>query len=143
MEEGKVLAIDYGKRRIGLSTGDLALKVAFPQGIIENKGLGFVIESLSDFCAKNNVKTIVLGLPLDTREGVEENSMTAQVRAFAYELKKSLSNCEVKLFDEAFSSYEAEEMLHEAQKNAGKRKFYKDEFAAKIILERFFDSLEK
>ncbi len=63
MKKGKVLAIDYGSKRIGIATGDLELKMAFPRDIIKNKG--GILKEILDLVNELDVKLIVIGFPLN------------------------------------------------------------------------------
>ena len=62
MNKGKVLAIDYGTKRVGIATGDLELKMAFPRTILNNKGNLFndILELVNDL----GVKLIMFNEPL-------------------------------------------------------------------------------
>ncbi|MFA6917504.1 MAG: Holliday junction resolvase RuvX [Candidatus Gracilibacteria bacterium] len=150
MQKGKILALDYGKKRIGLASGDLSLKIASPQGIIDNKNLDFAVTGILDFCRKWEVKTIVVGLPISMDED-KENEMSKSVRKFEQILKEVLSkskeeefqSIEVLLFDERLSSFEADSLMSDAGKTTRDKKEYRDTYAACIILQRFFDSLGK
>ena len=150
MHKGKVLALDYGKKRIGLASGDLGLRIASPQGVFESKNLDFAIGRILDFCVKWEVKKIVVGLPVSMDDG-KENLMSETVRHFEQILKEALSkskeeelrNIEVLLFDERLSSFEADKLMIDAGKTTRDKKEYRDCYAACVILQRFFDSLGK
>lgn len=136
----KVLALDYGKKRIGLASGDTETKISFPQSIIENKGGDFVISEIIKFCEEWSVGLIVVGLPLNMDNDEEDNEMMKEVRFFVKKLKDSIE-VNVELFDERLSSFEAEEIMRADGKNTKDQKEHKDAFAAQIILQRYFDSL--
>ena len=59
----KVLAIDYGKRRIGLALGDTNLRIAVPIGSIENRNQK-TFEEISQKVREHGISIILLGLPL-------------------------------------------------------------------------------
>lgn len=141
MQKGKVLALDYGKKRIGCASGDMSLKIAVPHGIIENKNLNFVISKILDFCNEWKVKMIVVGLPV-SMDG-NDSHITKCVREFVDKLKESISWVEVKLFDERLTSFEADNLMKSAGKTTKDKKEYRDCYAACVILQRFFDSIEK
>lgn len=150
MQKGKVLALDYGSRRVGLAGGDFGLKIASPYGVVENKGFDFVAEKILRFCIGWNVGTIVVGLPV-SMNGDDGNEMSRNVQHFVKRLKsvlskaenKSLQNIEIRLFDERLSSFEADGLMANAGKSTKDKKKCRDCYAACIILQRFFDSLEK
>ena len=137
----KVLAIDYGRKRIGFASGDSVNKIAFPCSVIENKNFAYVSKEISDFCRKWEVKLIVVGMPYNM-EGEGENKMTGEIQALVKKLKRVLQGVELAVFDERLSSFEADEVMRKAGKSTRENKDYQDAFAAQIILQRFFDTLE-
>lgn len=149
-QKGKVLALDYGKSRIGLATGDLSLKIATPRDVISAKNIDFAISNILDFCIKWEVKIIVVGLPLSMSEKQSEE-MEKSVRYFVEKIEKNidlsenenLRNIEIILFDERLSSFEADDMMRSAGKKDCDRRKYRDSYAASVILQRFFDSIQK
>ena len=141
MKGKKDLALDYGKKRIGIAGGDTEVCLASPRGIIENKGSDFVIGELRKMCDEWEVGLIVIGLPLDM-DGDSDNHMMTAVKAFVVELKENL-DVDVRLFDERLSTFEAKELMQSMEESGGLvEKSHKDSLAAQIILQRFFDSDE-
>lgn len=136
MKKGKVLAIDYGSKRIGVASGDLEVKIAFPRIVIENKSMGSVMEKLLRICKELDVKMIVIGLPLRIEEEQKENKIMQGVRIFAKKLKNTLKDVEIVLIDERLSSFEADELMRQYNLTGPD-----DLYAAQIILQRFFDGL--
>jgi putative holliday junction resolvase len=138
MKKAKVLAIDYGTKRVGLASGNFSLKIASPKGILQNKGKNLFLEII-DFCREWEVDLIVVGLPLNMREDQEENEMIRNVNYFVKKLKENLEETddlkeiEIELFDERLSSFEADSLKGDAQ--------HKDDFAAQVILQRYFDQV--
>lgn len=133
MEKGKVLSIDYGEKRIGLASGDLEHRIAFPRDIIENKG--DALKRILDLCEKLDVKIIVIGLPLNMDEDCAENPVMKKVRKFVDELRSAVKGfgIQVELFDERLSSFEAKELTSGMVDRV-------DAHAAQIILQRYFDN---
>ncbi len=134
MKKGKVLAIDYGTKRVGIATGDLELKMAFPRTIIKNKGDLF--HDILDFVNELDVKLIVIGLPLNMEEGHKENPIMKDVVKLVEKLEKE--GLQVETVDERLSSFEAEGLTKPPKKGYNRRL---DAHAAQIILQRYFDNL--
>lgn len=128
------LAIDYGLKRIGLASGASGGKIAFPRGIILNKGMKYVLGELAGICKEHEIDVIVLGLPLNMDHEDEMNEMTNNVRYFGNKLKEGLPDVELEYFDERLSSHEAGDLM-KREGVVG----HKDEYAAMVILQRFFD----
>jgi len=139
MTKGKVLALDYGKKRIGVASGDTETKIAFPRGVIDNKGFPYVFAELKKLSSELNFKSIILGLPLDMEDG-KETEMEREVRRFSAKLSEYF---EVTLFDERLSSFEADELMRSSDKTTRDKKTHRDAFAAQVILQHFFDSMQK
>ncbi len=135
----KVLSLDYGKKRVGVASGDTEFGIAFPRMVIENKGLSGLIEKIKDICDELGVSKIVVGLPLNMDREEKDNEMVVEVRYFVKELREGLVEVEVEFFDERLSSFEANKLLDDVKKHSRKLSLGKDAYAAQIILQRFFD----
>ncbi len=130
----KILSIDFGLKRVGLAVGDTDLKIAVPKGTIPNDER--LIDKLKKIVEENKVKKIVLGLPL-TPSG-KEGQRAKLVREFAQNLKRSLPEIEIVLWDERYTTIEAQNRLKELPSK--KRKEMIDAVSAQVILEEFLMS---
>ena len=103
-----MLAIDYGSRRIGLAVSDAEGSFAFPAGFLERRGEPQDLAALRELAVARGVVQIVVGLPIhmDGREGPEARA----ARAFAAALGRA-TGLEVRMFDERWTSREAERAL--------------------------------
>lgn len=142
MNKGKVLALDYGKKRIGVASGDLEMKIAFPRQIIENRGIDYVIDSVLTLCEKLGASMLIVGLPLNMQDEQMENAIMKDVKIFVDAFRKAAGDkIEVSFFDERLSSFEAQSLATDAKKPAKGEKLLVDAYAAQIILQRYFDKL--
>jgi len=109
---GAVLAVDYGARRIGLAISDPDGVFAFPAGYLERSGSEGHLAALREIVEARGVVQIVVGLPIhmNGREGPEARA----ARAFAEALGRE-TNRTVHLFDERWTSREAERVLRASQ----------------------------
>jgi len=137
----KVLALDYGTKRVGVATGEADFRIAFPRAVIENKGVEGLIEEINRLCEELEVDTIVVGLPLNMDEEHEENEMMQEVRYFVKELREKVEGIDVELFDERLSTFEGKDLMRDAKNKSGKEELGRDAYAAQVILQRFFDKL--
>jgi len=135
-EKGKVLAIDYGKKRIGVASGDIEVGIAFPRVVIQNKSIQYVLAEIQKLCRELDVKMIVIGLPLSMQEDQKENRIMKDVKTFVKILEDNLK-LKVVLFDERLSSFEAEQLMSEYKIEGPD-----DLYAAQIILQRFFNKIK-
>lgn len=137
-QAGLVLAFDYGRRRIGVASGNTLRRSASPLGAIANTAGGPAWSAVDSLIREWQPDLIVVGLPYNA-DG-SESAMSAQVRAFAGELERRYA-LPVRMVDERYSSLEAESLLKaERESGARKRRVTKtdvDAAAACVILERW------
>lgn len=135
-KEERILAIDYGLKRVGLAMTDPLQILAYPFKTIPNDA-GFW-SNLKSIVAENNVKSIVLGYPLNSDGSRSE--MTAVVEEFRLALEKNL-NLTVILHDERYTSEMAKENVIKSVTSRKKRrdKGLIDQNAAAIMLREYLD----
>lgn len=132
--KGKVLAIDYGTRRVGLAVSDRDRRIALPYRTLHvDKNL---ITTLKEIVEREEVVEVVVGLPLGLRG--QETPRTQEVRAFVSLLERALP-CPIHLIDERLTSLEAERRLREAGTRPSRNKGRIDQVAAMLILESFLE----
>lgn len=136
----KFLGIDYGRKRIGLALAYLELKIAFPEAVIENKGEKFVIAALGDFCQKEKVVKIIVGMPYSLgssfNQGQKNTSVwQKEVEKFAKTLKKKIK-IPVILEDERLST----KIIRSYKKSLKTKVDYpEDAISAAVILQNYLD----
>ena len=137
MSVSRLLGIDYGSKRIGLSVSDPDRKFAFPLTTYERRSPEQDAAYFRALVAEEAIGQIVLGLPvhLDGREGQK----AAEVRAFGVWLAET-TGLPVIYFDERFTTVEAESALWEAGLSHQKRKDRRDRVAAQILLQTYLDA---
>lgn len=128
---GRVLAIDYGRKRCGVAVSD-------PLRICAN-GLPTVrscdlMAFLKDYCARETVDCIVVGLPLTLRG--EPSESNRYITPFLNQLSREMPEMRVERFDERFTSAIAhrEMALAGLKKSRREEKALADKTAAVIIL---------
>src|SRR5437899_1559163 len=130
----RILAIDYGDRRIGLAISDEMGMIARPLATIERVPKQKSFARIAQYVSELQVERVVVGLPL--RLDGTAGDAAARVEKFIEALRKELA-CKVVSWDERLTSFEAEERMRAAGLNAAKRHSRIDEFAAMIILEDY------
>ena len=133
----KILGIDYGERRIGISISDPLQIIATPLKVIDVKKNNQFIDEIKTISIENNVETIVVGLPL-TLKGTH-SKQTEKTKLFIENIKKKI-NVSVKMIDERLTSLEAEKILIQKGIKTGHNKEKIDLTAAVIILQEYLDS---
>ena len=134
----RILAIDYGKKRIGLALSDPLLTFAYAFRTIPNDSN--LYDELAEVIQEKEVSKIILGLPL--KESGESYDLTGTVKKFKETLEKKFS-LEVILKDERYSSSVAKDMIIESvtKKKKRKDKGALDRSAAAVILQDYLNEL--
>jgi len=104
----RILAVDLGRKRIGLAISDERGAIAFPAGMIESRGRKKDLAALRALIAEKEIGGAVIGLPLhmDGRRGDEAEAALAFARALA-----ASTGIPVDTLDERWTSLEAERIL--------------------------------
>lgn len=138
---GRILAIDYGQKRLGLALSDPLRVTAQPFATWRRSNRRKDLARLRDLCAEHGVALILVGLPMHL-EGAN-SAMAAEASRFA-ELVRAETGKPVELVDERLSSWEAEHALSEnsgAKSRSRERKRRElDEVAAAVILRDYLQS---
>ncbi len=146
---GVILAIDYGKKRLGLALSDEHGVTSRPFAVWTRANRRRDLGRLRELVRQEGVRRIVVGLPLHL-DGTP-SAMSEEAKSFALRVEKALG-LPVELMDERLSSWEAQE-THSATNSkqrardgssghAGKsRKTPLDDIAAAIILRDYLDRL--
>ncbi len=130
----RVLAIDFGGKRIGVAVGETDHKVATPRPQIEATGtLRLDASNIFALAMKEETTTVIIGTPMN---GDEETKMSRICRMLGAEIEKLGGT--VEYVDESLTSVQAEEALKNQQWTAATVKKHLDSEAACQILERYF-----
>jgi putative Holliday junction resolvase len=134
---GRVLAIDYGKKRTGLAVTDpLKIIATALETVLTNDLLAY----LKNYASSEPVEQIVLGLPVNLNS--QDTDITADVRKFADVLRLNFPEIPVHFYDERFTSKMAlQSMIDSGTKKKDRReKGNLDKISAVIILQSFLSS---
>jgi putative Holliday junction resolvase len=148
-----ILAVDYGRARIGLALADSEARIARPLSTMERVNRNEDMRRLRELVREHGVKQIVVGLPL--RLDGTRGEMAEEVERFAQRVRKQIG-VPVELVDERLTSWEAERLLEEVQgrlihdeKLPGSRKpktasarMTVDAVAASVILKEYLEQQE-
>ena len=134
----KVLAIDFGMKRIGLAVGNTELQTASPLPPIIRKNSKQAIVEIKQWIYEYEIEQIAMGYPLHM-DGTA-SGITEQVEHFTRRLQKSVGDSiGITFIDERLSSFEAEETLKPIHHDYKKRKKHLDSMSALILLKRFME----
>jgi putative Holliday junction resolvase len=147
---GVILAIDYGRKRMGLALSDEFCVTARPYATWTRINRRRDLARLRELVRQENIRRIIVGLPLHLNGSPSE--MSEEARSFAARVEKALG-LPVEMVDERLSSWEAHETLV-ATASSGKRgrrdstgrdgtrkKAPLDDIAAAIFLRDYLDHM--
>ncbi len=134
--KGRILAIDFGTKRIGLAVSD-ALGIT-AQGIptLERTNLADALRHIQQLAEEYSAELVLLGNPLSHRGS--DTAMSERVASFAEKLRHRLK-CPVELVDERLTSAEANRVLRESGISIEKRRGARDRMAATLLLQAYLD----
>lgn len=134
----RILALDLGKKRIGLALSD-PLRIT-AQGLpnLERTNKRADLEALSELVREHEVGMILMGNPINMRGA--EGRQSGWVREFAGAIESRLG-IPVRLWDERLTSVEAGRVLRASGISIEKRAAAVDRLSAVILLQSYLDSL--
>ncbi|HEY6828375.1 MAG TPA: Holliday junction resolvase RuvX [Gemmatimonadaceae bacterium] len=133
-ERGRLLAIDYGERRVGLAISDPTGTIASPAGVIVRRtGKRPPIAEIVRRAEALEARGFVVGLPLDG-DG-NETPRSIETRSLAGELSRR-TGLSVELVDERYTTAAALRAVHEMGGSTRGRKGDVDALAAAVLLQQ-------
>ena len=135
---GRIIAIDYGRKRTGLAVTDTMKIIANGLDTLPSGG---VVDFLKGYVSRAEVELFVVGQPKQMNNEPSENMRHVEV--FVKQLRKAIPDIPVEYFDERFTSV----MAHQAMIDGGLRKKKRqdkalvDEISAVIILQGYLEKL--
>jgi len=135
---GRVLAIDYGQKRIGIAVTD-ELKIS--ANGLDTVHVRDIHQFVKDYVAQNDVDTFVVGLPITLDNKPSES--TPFVENFVSWLKNTFPDKKLVRIDERFTSQMAFQTMIDSgiSKKARKNKELIDKISATIILQSYLSSI--
>jgi putative Holliday junction resolvase len=134
---GRILAIDYGRKRTGIAVTDALQLIAGGLTTVETHRL---YDFLVDYTRREEVERIVVGLPKQMNGEDSENMK--YITPFVNRWRKTMLDIPMEFFDERFTSVLAHRTMLEAglRKKARQDKALVDEISATIILQGWMES---
>ena len=134
---GRILAIDYGKKRTGIAVTDELQIIASGLTTVDTSSL---LAFLKDYVIKENVELLIVGEPKQMDYTASESE--ALIQPFLVKLEKQFPNIPIKRVDERFTSKMAFQSMIDSglKKNQRKNKALIDEISATLILQSYLYS---
>lgn len=134
--EGRVLALDYGKRRIGLAISDELGLTAQGLETLERTNIREDLTRLAALAQEKSVRLILMGDPI--RLSGAAGTHAEEVRRFARRLEQR-TGLPVRFWDERLTTVEANRLLREAGAGWRERRQAVDRLSAVLLLESYLD----
>jgi putative Holliday junction resolvase len=137
---GRIVAIDYGKKRVGIAATDELRIAANPLDTLQPAA---ALDFLHRYAAAQKVDVVVVGLPINLNGQPAEAAAGAAM--FAAQIQKLLPDVRVETFDERFTSRLAQRAIMEAgvHKMARRNKELVDKVSACIMLQSYMERLAR
>ena len=133
----RIMGLDFGDKRIGVAVSDPTGLIAQGLAVLERgKSLKADLLRVRDLAEKNEVETIVIGLPRNMDGGL--GPQAEKVRMFGQKLA-GLLDLPVKYWDERLTTMAAEKLLIQADVSRARRRKVIDKMAASLILQGYLD----
>lgn len=136
-EDSRVLALDWGEKRVGVAISDPLGITAQGLATMSRRNRQKDLNYLRSLVAKHRVSLVVLGNPLQMN-GLE-GTQAEKMKAVKKDLEEHLER-EVRLWDERLTSMEAHRVLSEAGATQATRGQAVDRMAAVLLLQNFLDA---
>jgi putative Holliday junction resolvase len=135
--EARILALDVGKKRIGLAVSDPLGLTAQGLGVLDRQDWEKDLARLLEMARPYDVREILVGLPrhMDGRLGDQAEAILALARALGEAL-----GAKVATWDERLTTVEAERVLIAADLSRKRRRRVVDQVAATLMLQAYLDS---
>lgn len=135
---GRILGIDYGDRRVGISVSDPLGITAQGVCTLENKVFEKMMENLEKIIEEYKPTEIVLGMPKNMDGSIGfRGEITLE---FKERLEKISNDAKIVLWDERLTTVSADRIFHVTGTKGKDRKKVVDTVAASIILQSYLDS---
>ncbi len=136
----RVVAIDFGTKRIGVAQSDPLWLFAQPVGTFDRAGLSGALETM---VKQDDIELVLVGYPLN--DGDESNAMTGVVDRFIEELRVEFPQLKIETVDEHHSSRSAHQILIASGKSRKERqqKGRLDRAAACVLLSEYLERCDR
>ncbi|MEO8232749.1 MAG: Holliday junction resolvase RuvX [Ignavibacteriota bacterium] len=141
--ESRIMAIDFGMKRIGIALSDSLHMFAYAHKTILNNST--TLNEIDKIVKEKNVIKFILGIPNEERQNKDsKTSIINNVKKFKESLEKKFV-LEVELWDETYTSAIAQQKILESVNKKIKRqnKDLLDMYSAAIILQEYLDSVKR
>jgi putative Holliday junction resolvase len=136
----KIVALDYGSKRVGVAISDPENKIAFGLKTISTE---LVLKYIIDLVAAEKTSLVVIGFPVNLDGSL--NDISHEINVFINKLSQKIPEIIIEKYDERFTSVIAKKTILNSGIGKQKRqnKSLVDKVSATIILQSYLDSLQR
>ena len=136
----KIVALDYGSKRVGVAISDPENKIAFALTTISTE---LVLKYIIDLVAAEKTSIVVIGFPVNLDGSL--NEISNEINVFINKLNQKIPEIIIEKYDERFTSVIAKKTILKSGIGKQKRqnKSLVDKVSATIILQSYLDSLQR
>lgn len=136
---GRILAIDYGQKRVGLAVTDTLKIIATNLTTVASKD---IFDFLKNYFIKEKVDIIIVGLAKKLNN--TDSSSMQFIKPFTEKLKKTFPELQIEMYDERYTSKLALQAMIEsgASKKTRRNKALLDSISATILLQNYLEFLK-
>ena len=136
----KIVALDYGSKRVGVAISDPENKIAFALTTISTE---LVLKYIIDLVTAEKTSIVVIGFPVNLDGSL--NDISHEINVFINKLSQKIPEIIIKKYDERFTSVIAKNTILNSGIGKQKRqnKSLVDKVSATIILQSYLDSLQR
>lgn len=135
---GRILALDYGLKRIGVAVSDDLGTLAFARDVLQADAPD-LMQRIQALCKEDDIETVIIGRPLPLNGKAKNAGLYDAIDDFAKRLREFVPG-DVVLEDERMTSKLADRILRDAQKFGASAKAERDSIAAAVLLQGYLDS---
>ena len=136
----KIVALDYGSKRVGVAISDPENKIAFGLKTISTE---LVLKYIIDLVAAEKTSLVVIGFQVNLDGSL--NDISNEINVFINKLNQKITEIIIEKYDERFTSVIAKKTILNSGIGKKKRqnKSLVDKVSATIILQSYLDSLQR
>ena len=136
----KIVALDYGSKRVGVAISDPEKKIAFALKTISTE---LILKYIIDLVAAEKTSLVVIGFPVNLDGSL--NDISHETNVFINKLNQKIPEIIIEKYDERFTSVIAKKTILNSGIGKQKRqnKSLVDKVSATIILQSYLDSLQR
>lgn len=135
-ESSRILALDYGRKRIGLAISDAFGLTARPLAVVVRKNREADLKRLREICANYAVNRIIVGYPVHITG--DPGEMASEAAHFAARLAKTLK-IETEMLDERLTTWQARQTIAETGGRKRRKSEAIDDVAAAVLLRDYLE----